>query len=192
MPPKQKKSKQKPRDPAEDAPKPPTKDLTEADSEDLEVTLEKVSEIVGQRVEPAQLQALVGVIQAEYYHFSGPLPHPDHWERYVATLGDGGKGLLKIAQDEQTHRHEMDSRHLAIDELVIRRDLLRADRGQWMFYSIIVMFVAGGLMGLYLEKPIAGYSGLAGALATTIGSMFAPKLTKWREGRKEARAQKKG
>lgn len=134
---------------------------------------EEVSEVVGQDVDPQQMARIMRVTQSS---FAGPLPPPDLMREYVDILDDGGNRIVTMAEKEQAHRHEMDLRELAIEETVTKGDVVRANNGQWMFYSIVLLFVIGGLVGLLLEKPLAGFASLGGAIVAALAGIFGPKL----------------
>lgn len=38
----------------------------------------------------------------------GPLPHPDHYERYAALIPNGAECIIAMAEQEQVQRHFME------------------------------------------------------------------------------------
>ncbi len=52
--------------------------------------------------------------------WSGPLPPPEIVEQYETALPGSGERILRMAEEEQAHRHQQEIRILAISELEIR------------------------------------------------------------------------
>ena len=58
---------------------------------------------------------------------------------------------------------------IKIEEKVIDANIRAQERGQWMAYSIGFAAIIGGILLLFFDKPLAGYSVLVGAVATLVG-----------------------
>ncbi|MES0335575.1 MAG: DUF2335 domain-containing protein [Candidatus Magnetobacterium sp. LHC-1] len=86
------------------------------------------------------------VIAASAISFSGPIPSPDILKGYSELSADLPERIIKMAEEEAKHAHEMEREKLRIDEKCLDGDISRQKRGQ--------------LFGL-----IIGLSGLASAIA---------------------------
>lgn len=152
---------------------------SEATEIELSEVAEELSELIGREVETTEAAQIISVTRgyARSYSFAGPLPPPAYMREYVDILGDGGNRIVTMAEKEQNHRHQLDLKEVAIDEAIVTGDGIRANRGQWMFYSIVLIFVLGGLLGLLLEKPLAGFASLGGAVVAALTGIFGPRLT---------------
>lgn len=94
--------------------------------------------------------------------FSGPLPHPDHLERYEKIISGGAERIFKMAENQADHR-------MSIEKLVVGADVRRSDFGL-LFGFIIALVVTGS--GTYItlqDKSIGGYITMIAPLASIIG-----------------------
>lgn len=138
-----------------------------------------VAEIIGEDVDSPKVKEILTLLHSSYEGYEGPLPHPKHFKEYAEIIGDKGDRILTMAEKEANHRHEINRYNMSIHEKVTNADIERANRGQFMFYSIILIFVMGGVIGLFLDKPLAGYSSLGGAFITALVNVFGPKFSDW-------------
>lgn len=51
-------------------------------------------------------------VAAAEFHL-GPLPHPDHYERYAALIPNGAERIIAMAEREQNQRHLMERAGMA-------------------------------------------------------------------------------
>jgi uncharacterized membrane protein len=51
-------------------------------------------------------------LAAAEFHL-GPLPHPDHYERYAALIPNGAERIITMAEREQNQRHLMERAGMA-------------------------------------------------------------------------------
>lgn len=161
----------------------------EVSVDEVSVDVERLSEILGTDVTPEKAQQILTIMRAEM--FVGPLPHPDHLERYRDILGSDDKSIVQMAQDEQSFRHEVVRRELTLNEDVTRRDLSRADRGQWFTFLILYTFVIGTIGLLLLDKQVGSLVTLGGAIATALYNIFGPKLSMPRSTESDGGGSKK-
>ena len=132
------------------------KSLTNSDIE--ERTLQRASEEntdILDDLSPAALNILEREFQTSIQKesFSGPLPHP----RILKGYDDINKGfaerVLKMAEDEQRHRHHY-------DEEILKSTKSADKRGQWMGFSIAIVFgVAATWLGLTGNQVVASILG---------------------------------
>lgn len=59
--------------------------------------------------DPNQAPRAAAAIISTVEMFSGPLPHPQHLEKYEALVPGSAREILDMAKGEQSHRHKMQS-----------------------------------------------------------------------------------
>jgi len=103
-------------------------------------------------------------VSAEYHH-SGPIPDPMTLERYDQILPGAAERIIKMAEDQSTHRRE-------IEKIVIksksRDSLLGIIAG--FFITIIVALIGAyvAVNGQELGGAILGGTGLVGLVSVFI------------------------
>lgn len=150
--------------------------------------VEELSEVLGLEIEPDQAARILKLTSSRY-SFTGPIPPPHLLRQYADILQDDGNRIVVMAEREQEHRHDMDRRETSLVEEVTKQDLKRADRGQWLFFGLVILFVSAGLVGMFLERPLGGLSGLVGALATALFGIYGPsslRLNRFSKEKEEA------
>jgi hypothetical protein len=98
------------------------------------------------------------VEQVVMERFASQFPHPEHLERYAALYPDAPRLVFENFDKQSTHRREMEKVFLEGNET-------RANRGQWLAYSLVVLAFAAGTLAIIF--------GQAGAGATIITAAFA-------------------
>lgn len=104
----------------------------------------------------------------EHSRYTSPLPRPDDLERYAALVPDAPERLLAAGEREQAHRHEVESRLVAIDE----SSMPKFYEGQRRAH-LISLALGLGYEGIMLAVVLTGYPipGIVGA-AAGIGAMI--------------------
>ncbi len=92
------------------------------------------------------------IIAARSESFSGPLPHPELLRKYEEAFPGAAERIFKIAEKEQEHRIKYDNNRLG-------GALIQSKRGQWMGFSLCILFGALAFAMAYL-----GYPALAGVI----------------------------
>jgi len=94
--------------------------------------------------------------------FSGPVPHPWVLERYKAVDSEFPMLLMRMAVEEQEHRHYIDRKKIDVVERKIENqaavqqgDLKFGTRGQWLAFSLAVVFLAALVFFGYLGMETA-------------------------------------
>jgi len=59
--------------------------------------------------DPTQASQTVARIIAVSERFSGPIPHPRHFEAYEQSVPGSGREILEMAKKEQRHRHSSET-----------------------------------------------------------------------------------
>lgn len=144
--------------------------------------------MLGLEIEPDQAARILKLTSSRY-SFAGPIPPPHLLKQYADILKDDGNRIVIMAEKEQEHRHNMDRRETSLVEKVAEQDLKRADRGQWLFFGLVILFVLAGLVGMFLERPLGGFSGLVGALATALLGIYGPNSLRFERFSKEKKEE---
>lgn len=105
---------------------------------------------------PTPPKGLIAYKQEQLFHM-GPLPAPADFEIYEKTVPGAGDRILKMAEHEQSLRHEIERKRMDAtdDDAKERRRLER--RGQWFgFFIAILALVIGGYLALHDKTTSAG------------------------------------
>ncbi|MCB1201327.1 MAG: DUF2335 domain-containing protein [Leptospiraceae bacterium] len=129
------------------------------------------------RRKPKQNTGHVAQFQAT---FTGPLPPPAIIERYDAVLPGAAERILKMAENQSAHRHE-------IEKTVIKQNGLKSLLGQIFGLVIAMTVICGGFWMIYLGKSILGLSLVIGSLAA-LAAVFV--VGRARQGSERAQKQK--
>lgn len=108
----------------------------------------------------------VKVVHQEAYQ--GPLPHPDLLKKFDEVSPGAADKIIKMAELEQIHRHEMDSKFLKEENFLKKMGLI--------FGFIIVMSIIGS--GVYLllnDKSAQGFSLILGSIVAIISPFLLNK-----------------
>ncbi len=84
-------------------------------------------------------------------HFSGPIPHPRIIREYEEVLPGSANRILQMAENQQSHRHKMES-------LVIGSDIVMERLGLIAALVISMAIVLGGIYLIGSGKDIAGFA----------------------------------
>ncbi|MBF0538240.1 MAG: DUF2335 domain-containing protein [Nitrospirae bacterium] len=107
------------------------------------------------------------VIAASAITFSGPIPPPDILKRYGELSSDFPERIIKMAEEEAIHAHDMERERLRLDEKSLDSDVAERKRGQ--HYGLII-----GLSGLAsaIACIILGSAAVGGIIGgTTVGGL---------------------
>lgn len=100
------------------------------------------------------------VTQSQSISYSGPLPVPAHLEQYESILPGAAERILKMAEDQATHRRSLETK-------VINSGVADSKKGLWFGFFI-------GLSGFAIVGYCAslGFQILAGIIAALdLGSL---------------------
>lgn len=114
----------------------------------------------GTGIQPEQKKAIVHVARTVVEQYHGPLPHPEHLERYESVLPGAAHRIISMAEKEQSHRQKLESRVITWS---VAGDIL----GQVSGLLVSLGFIAGGVVCSYLGQPLVGVA-MVGAGATGI------------------------
>lgn len=117
-------------------------------------------------------QAIVNsIIAMERESFSGPIPHPRLLKGYEEVMPGSAERILAMAEREQAHMAERDNR-------IVTGSLGSTKRGQWMGFTIALLFCAAstalGLMGQPVLAGIIGGGTLVSLVTVFVTNKPAP------------------
>ena len=110
----------------------------------------------------AELEAMKQIVIQRTESFSGPLPHPEHFERYNQILPGASDRLLKMSEDDLKHIHNIQKTQISIERIAVIGGLIAA----WTI-SIIALLGSGYLVlkGHDVSGSILG----TGSLTSLVG-----------------------
>ena len=114
--------------------------------------------------------------------FQGPIPHPDLLKKYDEVVPGAAERILRLAEEEQQHRHQMDLNDADNNKKLLQlseSDLSSAHefrkRGQSFGFVICLICLFSALYATYVQMSwqiITGF--LALPTASLIRAFFAP------------------
>ena len=91
-------------------------------------------------------------------HYSGPLPTPDHFAGFEKVLPGSAERILKMAELEQVHRHDLN----VVAQMAFDRE---TSRGQWLaFFLAIITVVTGGVTAINGAQWTGSFIGTGGLI----------------------------
>lgn len=100
----------------------------------------------------------------------GPLPHPDHYERYAALIPNGAERIIAMAEREQNQRHLMERLGMA------------------SAFVLALAFLIAGTILVYAGHDQAGAAIVTTTVVALVGVFITgrlPDLTRRSEGSRE-------
>jgi uncharacterized membrane protein len=97
-------------------------------------------------------------------HFQGPIPPPDLLAGYEAISSGFADRILKMTEDQSTHRYSLETKSIEADIGIRNRMMNERRTGQYMAFIIAVLFACSGVFliakGIKVEGLIFGGVGL--------------------------------
>lgn len=110
---------------------------TKNQQSELEIIIEEKAPGVLSRVPKEGRNKLVSAIHSlvVQYSYSGPVPPPEILEKYKSSVADGPERIMGMAERQSAHR-------IRIESLVIGKQQLQSQVGQWMAFVIVLVLAA--------------------------------------------------
>ena len=105
------------------------------------------------------------VIQHQQTIHQGPIPRPEDFAAYERVLPGAADRILKMAENQATHRQGMERR-------AISSDIVKSMMGTVLAYITFGGSMYGAVYLLLHDKPIQSLA----ALIVALGSAFGPKI----------------
>lgn len=97
--------------------------------------------------------------------YSGPLPPPDDLKKYNEAAPDAAERIIKMAENEQQHRHDKEKKAIDISAKFERQ-------GQWFGFIISIVSLIGGFIMIYFDKTGIGTLFGVGGISSLIFPFF--------------------
>jgi len=114
---------------------------------------------------PANHRSGALVHQTQQTIYQGPLPQPEDFAAYERVLPGAADRILKMAENQATHRQGMERRAL-------NGDIVKSMMGTILAYITFGGAMFGAVYLLLHDKPIQSLA----ALVTALGAAFGPKI----------------
>ena len=88
--------------------------------------------------------------------YKGPIPPASEMEGYKSVDPSFPDRILKMAESEQAHRHEMEKNSLSFEEKIANKDFFERRLGQIFALIIAIIMISCGSYLVLKEHPIAG------------------------------------
>lgn len=92
---------------------------------------------------------------------SGPLPPPEQLKEYDEVLSGSAERIVKLAEEQSAHRRKMEQSSLDAQVKII-------SRGQYLAFTITLVFGIGGGILLWSGRDIGGIATLVAAIMPAI------------------------
>ena len=103
--------------------------------------------------------------------WSGPLPEPDILRKYDEVLPGSAERILKMAEDQQKHHNDQETRQLDMYLTLLQADSKRSNRGLWAGFAITLAGLGGGMFLVYAGHDWAG-AAIAGLNLVSLAAVF--------------------
>ncbi len=112
--------------------------------------------------------------------YQGPVPPPEYIAVYEQHYPDAGREFIAMAREEATHRHQLETRQIAMQERAVVANVQLAKRGQLIAFVIALFF--GAMSGFLIYQ---GHDGAGVALGSIdlVGLVGVFALGQFRPGR---------
>lgn len=112
---------------------------------------------------PHDLRLLVQEqVRTEIKSWSGPLPPPEALEHFNRVVPGCAEKIVDAFVQQSAHRRSLES-------MVVSGSEARANRGQWLIYSLLLLVVVGGIVVALRSTGLGGAAiitaGLGGGVA---------------------------
>lgn len=139
------------------------KEQTKKAEQEVAASLEQVAEtdpevgVIVDKLDPDEIKKVDSVIKAEAY--AGPIPHPDHLEKYAEIYEKAPEIIFSMAEQQQSHRHYMQKTEMT--------KILNMERlGIVLGFVLALFFLLGGFALIAFDKEIYGVAAVIIGLVT--------------------------
>ena len=104
-------------------------------------------------------------IMARKEEYSGPIPHPDHLEKYEKILSGSANRILGMAENQSTHRQNIENK-------LLEAEIKYKNKGQNFGFIISIICIIGGIVMLFFGKNLQGFITLIGTVGVLISTFL--------------------
>lgn len=141
--------------------------IPEVDDEKQEIAedIEEVASIINKSDLSDTQKIKVMEIMARKEEYSGPIPHPDHLEKYEKILSGSANRILGMAENQSTHRQNIENK-------LLEAEINYKNKGQNFGFIISIICIVGGIVMLFFGKNLQGFITLIGAVSMLISAFL--------------------
>ena len=96
------------------------------------------------------------VVEASAASFRGPLPPPGFMKGYEETLPGSADRILRLAEQEASHRQQVERESLSITASAVKDDAFRSRLGLFLGAFVAIVFVVIALVMVLAGHPWPG------------------------------------
>ena len=116
--------------------------------------------------------------------FSGPLPHPDHLERYGKIIENGAERIFKMAENQADHR-------MTIEKSLVQADIRRSDFGLLYGFVLSLVVTGSGVWITLQDKSVVGFITMLAPLASIVALFVYNRQTQRKDEEIQSSKEKK-
>ena len=121
---------------------------------------------------PVVHRAAVVEMEITGEHFSGPIPPPKLLAEYEKIVPGSGDRIIRMAEHQMAHRHQMESEAVSIDKLFLIGENRKSYFGTACGFVIACLTLFFGFKLLGMGKNIEGFGTLLLGLGSLVGAFF--------------------
>lgn len=144
-----------------------TSKTSEVDDEKQEIAedIKEVANIIDNSDLTETQKIKVMNIVAKKEEYSGPIPHPDHLEKYEKILSGSANRILGMAENQSIHRQNIENK-------LLEAEIKYKNKGQNFGFIISIICIIGGIVMLFFGKNLQGFITLIGAVSMLISAFL--------------------
>ncbi len=116
--------------------------------------------------------------------FSGPLPHPEHLERYGNIVQDGAERIFKMAENQAEHR-------MRIESEIVKADIRRSDLGLLYGFLICLVVTGSGVWITVQNGNLIGFVAILTPLVSIVGLFIYNRKSQSKDKEEQSSKKKK-
>ena len=144
-----------------------TSKTSEVDDEKQEIAedIKEVANIIDNSDLTETQKIKVMNIVAKKEEYSGPIPHPDHLEKYEKILSGSANRILGMAENQSIHRQNIENK-------LLEAEIKYKNKGQNFGFIISIICIVGGIVMLFFGKNLQGFITLIGTVGVLISTFL--------------------
>ncbi len=144
-----------------------TSKTSEVDDEKQEIAedIKEVANIIDNSDLTETQKIKVMNIVAKKEEYSGPIPHPDHLEKYEKILSGSANRILGMAENQSIHRQNIENK-------LLEAEIKYKNKGQNFGFIISIICIIGGIVMLFFGKNLQGFITLIGTVGVLISTFL--------------------
>lgn len=135
--------------------------IEETTLSEIETQAEKINQAISE-VPEQDRNEVISLVMEKREIFQGPIPAPQILAGYEKTCPGAAERIIKMTENQQSHRFNLENRSL-------EAEIKSEKRGQWMGFSIVIVFLTIAGLLLYSGQSAAGLITLGGIAVALVG-----------------------